>query len=134
MTLNSERVSVWLQWSSFLLFLAVALGAFGAHGLQEHFSVKQLDVWHKAVNYQVIHAFALLAIAVLVHLFSEQSAFWTKAGWSFLTGIFLFSGSLYLWALSGLKFLVFLTPIGGMAFLLGWLLLFLGARDIRRST
>ncbi|MBF6057075.1 DUF423 domain-containing protein [Thiomicrorhabdus sp. HH1] len=133
--MNGESVksSFWLQLGSLLLFLAVAAGAFGAHGLQDVFSAKQLDVWHKAVNYQVIHAFALLAVAVFLPVFPQGTSLWRKAGWSFLIGVLLFSGSLYLWALTGVKFLVFLTPIGGTAFLIGWLFVFLGARKLTLS-
>ncbi|WP_319381827.1 DUF423 domain-containing protein [Thiomicrorhabdus sp.] len=131
--MTHKTSSHWLQWGSGLLFVAVAAGAFGAHGLQEVFSEKQLNVWHKAVNYQIIHAFALIAVAIFIKVFPQRKSIWNQAGWGFWSGILLFSGSLYLWGLTGMKFLVFLTPIGGTAFLIGWGLVFVGARRIAVS-
>jgi len=120
----------WLQVGAFLLFLAVALGAFGAHGLEKVFDAKQLDVWQKAVNYMVIHGLAILFVSGLLWKFSQLSRDWKIALWSFLLGVLLFSGSLILWALTAIKWLVFLTPIGGSLFLLGWVWLFFSAKKI----
>jgi len=115
-------------WQGFLLFgaltgfLGVGLGAFGAHGLEGKLSPHLLSVWNKAVHYQQIHALALGLVALLLQAgMSGMAMRW--AGWCFLAGILLFSGSLYLLALSGIKLLGAVTPFGGVSFLLGWAML-----------
>lgn len=99
-------------------FLAVALGAFGAHGLEGKISDKALANWDKAVQYQMFHTIAIVLVALLIS--KVQSAQLTTAGWFFTLGILLFSGSLYLYATTGQKFLAMITPFGGVAFLVGW--------------
>ena len=97
-----------------LCFLAVALGAFGAHGLRSTLETHgMLDVWNKAVLYHFIHAVALLALAL-------YGAVNRGAWWLLFAGIFLFSGSLYLMALTNLRWLGAVTPLGGLCFLAGW--------------
>lgn len=107
--------------------LAVALGAFGAHGLKPHLSEYQLGIWEKAVLYQFVHTFALMLIAVLM-LQQGVSPTLRTAGALFAVGILLFSGSLYVLALRDL--LPFpagwagpITPIGGLCFIAGWITL-----------
>lgn len=101
-----------------LAFLAVITGAFGAHALEKMLDGYGLKIWHTAVTYHMTHALAL----VLLGLFERQmSARYPLAHWSFVIGIFLFSGSLYALALSGVKTLGAITPFGGAAFLIGWL-------------
>jgi uncharacterized membrane protein YgdD (TMEM256/DUF423 family) len=103
-------------------FLAVALGAFGAHGLQGRLTPADLDTFEIGVRYQMYHALALLLLAVLVARTGESgAALW--AGWSFVAGILVFSGSLYLLVMTGVRSLGAVTPIGGLALLAGWLLL-----------
>lgn len=102
-------------------FLSVALGAFGAHGLEGKLSQKSLDQWGKAVEYQMFHTMALFATALLMS--KIQSGLLTGAGWAFFIGILLFSGSLYIYAPTGIKTFAMITPIGGLAFLIGWILL-----------
>lgn len=102
-------------------FLAVALGAFGAHGLEGKLTIEMLDVWDKAVSYQMFHTMALLVTSLL--LFKINSRSLTLAGWSFFIGILLFSGSLYLYSTTGIKALAMITPFGGVVFLIGWALL-----------
>jgi len=98
-----------------LCFLAVALGAFGAHALRSMLeSHGMLDVWNKAVLYHFIHAIALFALA----LFGTANR---GAWWLLFAGIFLFSGSLYVMALTNLRWLGAITPLGGLCFLAGWL-------------
>ena len=99
--------------------LAVALGAFGAHGLKSRLPVDMLAVYQTGVQYHFYHALglALIGLAVL-HL--PDSAALRAAGWLMAAGILLFSGSLYALALSGERWLGAVTPIGGLAFLLGW--------------
>lgn len=97
-----------------LCFLAVALGAFGAHGLRSTLeSHGMLDVWNKAVFYHFIHAVALAALAL-------YGAVNRGAWWLLFVGIVLFSGSLYLLALTNLRWLGLVTPVGGLCFLAGW--------------
>ncbi len=97
-----------------LCFLAVALGAFGAHGLRSTLEHRgMLDVWNKAVLYHFIHAIALLVLA----LYGTVNR---GAWWLLLAGILLFSGSLYVMALTNLRWLGAITPFGGLCFLAGW--------------
>lgn len=99
-------------------FFAVALGAFGAHGLRERLSPDMLAVFEVGVRYQMYHALALLAVSFA--LARWPSAALTAAGWSFVAGILVFSGSLYVLVLSGVRWLGAITPFGGVAFLVGW--------------
>ena len=102
-------------------FLAVALGAFGAHGLEGKLSEKMLGTWEKAVNYQMFHTMALLVTGLLMAKVSGGSIMW--AGWMFFIGILLFSGSLYVYSTTAVKTFAMITPLGGVAFLIGWILL-----------
>ncbi|KGX93840.1 membrane protein [Pontibacillus halophilus JSM 076056 = DSM 19796] len=102
-------------------FIAVALGAFGAHGLEGKIPEKYLSTWEKAVDYQMFHTTALLAVGILAGMMKNIS--FTGAGWSFLIGIILFSGSLYLYSVTQVKTFAMITPLGGVAFLVGWVLL-----------
>lgn len=113
-----------------LLFLAVVLGAFGAHSLEKGFSTKQIANWGTAINYMVIHAFALVVMVVLMNIFPKKTKIWQRAGQIFLLGIILFSGSLLAWSLTLYTPLVILTPIGGMSFLIGWTIVFFGLLGI----
>jgi uncharacterized membrane protein YgdD (TMEM256/DUF423 family) len=99
-------------------FLAVALGAFGAHGLRGRLSPDMLAVFETGVRYQMYHAFAILITALALARFDGWLI--RTAGWLFTAGIVLFSGSLYALALSGVTVLGAITPIGGLAFLAGW--------------
>jgi uncharacterized membrane protein YgdD (TMEM256/DUF423 family) len=94
----------------------VALGAFGAHGLRARLDTRALEVWETGVRYHLVHAAALLALALSPHATSLRGA-----GWLFALGIALFSGSLYALALGGPRLLGPLTPLGGVAFIAGWL-------------
>ena len=98
-------------------FLAVALGAFGAHGLQQVLTASALQTWHTAVQYHFFHALGLLFIGLL----AEKMPRAVTAGWIMFTGIVLFSGSLYVLSLSGIKMLGMITPFGGVCFLIAWL-------------
>jgi uncharacterized membrane protein YgdD (TMEM256/DUF423 family) len=106
-------------------FLAVALGAFAAHGLKSRLAPEMFNIFEVGVRYHLYHALALLTV-------SWASTRWpgtaiSAAGWLFLTGTIVFAGSLYLLSLTGLRWLGAITPIGGLAFLVGWLLLAWGA-------
>ncbi|HTQ01974.1 MAG TPA: DUF423 domain-containing protein [Casimicrobiaceae bacterium] len=101
------------------MFLAVALGAFGAHALKARLPADMTAVWQTAVQYHAWHALALLATGLLL-LHREERAGLGLAAWLFVAGIVLFSGSLYAMALTGVRGLGAVTPIGGVAFLAGW--------------
>jgi uncharacterized membrane protein YgdD (TMEM256/DUF423 family) len=111
-------VKIWFFSAAIFGFLSVALGAFGAHSLKNILDEYGKSVYEKAVLYQMFHSMALFAVGVLQHLFKGVS--FSPAGFGFLIGILLFSGSLYLLAITGLKWLGAITPIGGLAFLFGW--------------
>lgn len=101
--------------------LAVILGAFGAHALRARLSPEMLAIYQTGVQYHFWHALGLLAIGLmLAHL--PEALLLKIAGWALLFGIFVFSGSLYLLAITGLKWLGAITPIGGVAFIAGWAL------------
>jgi uncharacterized membrane protein YgdD (TMEM256/DUF423 family) len=99
-------------------FLAVTLGAFGAHGLRGRLSPEMLAVFETGVRYHMYHALALILVALVMGRMSGWLI--QTAGWCFVAGIVLFSGSLYALALSGVTILGAVTPIGGLAFLVGW--------------
>jgi uncharacterized membrane protein YgdD (TMEM256/DUF423 family) len=101
--------------------LAVGLGAFAAHGLRNTLPAQDLATFEVAVRYHMYHALALLAAAWAVDRWGGAAA--TAAGWAFVTGIVLFSGSLYMLVITGPRWLGAITPIGGVAFLVGWMLL-----------
>jgi uncharacterized membrane protein YgdD (TMEM256/DUF423 family) len=102
--------------------VAVAFGAFGAHGLRGRLTPDMLAVFETGVRYHMYHALALLLVAALVSRPGAGRAI-VAAGWLFVAGIVLFSGSLYLLAITGVTVLGAITPIGGVAFLAGWALL-----------
>ena len=105
--------------------VAVGAGAFGAHGLRARLAPDLLAVFETAARYQMYHAFALMAVAWAA---TRWPGPWpARAGWLFLVGTLLFSGSLYALALTGVRWLGAITPLGGAAFLAGWVCLLLGA-------
>jgi len=111
-------VKIWFFLAALFGFLSVALGAFGAHSLKNILDEYGKSIYEKAVLYQMFHSMALLAVGVLQHLFKGIS--FSPAGFGFLIGILLFSGSLYVLAITSVKWLGAITPIGGLAFLFGW--------------
>ena len=113
---------LFLITGSVFALLAVVLGAFAAHGLQHTVDAKSLTVFHTAVEYQFYHSFALLLTGIFSRLFNP-SRLLKSAGLFFITGIIIFSGSLYLYVLTSNKILGMITPIGGLSFIIGWLLL-----------
>jgi uncharacterized membrane protein YgdD (TMEM256/DUF423 family) len=102
-------------------FLAVALGAFGAHGLRARLSPEMMAVYQTGVQYHMYHALALILVSGIMGRMSGWLI--QTAGWCFTAGIVLFSGSLYLLAVTGVSALGAVTPIGGLLFLIGWALL-----------
>src|SRR5690625_2439683 len=101
-------------------FLAVALGAFGAHGLEGKISENALKTWEKAVNYQMFHTVSILITCLTLMKLQSSALLW--AGWMFVIGIILFSGSLYFYSTTGIRSLAMITPFGGITFLIGWVL------------
>ncbi len=112
---------IFLFLSTVSAFLAVAMGAFGAHALKAVLAPEMLVVYKTAVTYQMWHALGLGFIALLRHQKPTERLI-IYAGWLMFAGIILFSGSLYLLSLSGVKWLGMITPIGGVCFLSAWLL------------
>ena len=109
--------------AALLGFLGVALGAFGAHGLEPTLKARgMVDVWNKAVLYHFLHTVVMLGLAASLRPFPAGVFL------CFLAGVLGFSGSLYAYALAGTRFLVFITPLGGLCFLAGWLWLIIAAR------
>jgi len=114
----NPRASKFITAGSLFAFTAVGLGAFGAHFLKNRLSGEFLEIFHTGVTYQVYHALALLAFG----LFAEnRPRFKPWPGYAFIFGIVVFSGSLYLLAFTEIRMLGAITPIGGVAFLVGWI-------------
>ncbi len=111
---------IWLLWGCVLGLLSVALGAFGTHSLKEFLEPDKMDVLATANDYMRFHALALLGLGLWSHWEKWSSSLW--AGVSFLLGIVLFSGSLYIYVLLDLRVAAMITPVGGSLFMVGWLL------------
>lgn len=107
--------------------LSVAAGAFGAHALRARVEPRLLEVFETGARYQMYHALALLAVAFVAG--RAPSSMSTAAGWLFVAGTLLFSGSLYAMTFTGIRALGAITPIGGMCFIAGWVCLALAARS-----
>ena len=124
---------VWLRIAAALGALGVTLGAFGAHGLKEKLvSNGQLLSYETAAQYQMYHVAALLAVGLLGAV-GRGGPSLQLAGWSFLVGILIFSGSLYALSLTGFRWLGAITPIGGTFLILGWILLAVAAGTAGRG-
>ncbi|UFJ41502.1 DUF423 domain-containing protein [Brevibacillus humidisoli] len=121
--------AAFLVIGSIAALLAVALGAFGAHALKRKLSADMLAIFQTGVQYQMIHAIAILLIGGWWKQFGALALF-SYAGWFFLAGILLFSGSLYALSLSGVRKLGAITPLGGLCFLAGWFCLVLAGLSI----
>jgi len=113
----------WTATAAITLAFAVIFGAFGAHGLRDSLDAYSLGVYEKAVFYHFVHALGLLAIPILIKggLIAEKAGGW--AAWCLLIGIVFFSGSLYALAITRVPMLGAITPIGGVAFIAGWMIL-----------
>lgn len=113
---------IFLLLGSLNSMLAVVLGAFGAHALKAKLSPELLSVYQTAVQYHFYHALGLLAVGVLI-LWTPSNIWLKYSGGALLAGIVLFSGSLYLLSVTGVRALGAITPVGGLCFIVGWLLL-----------
>jgi len=112
---------MWLRIGGILMFLGVLLGAFGSHALKARLDSYSMEIYKTAVMYHLIHALAIFVVANLASLINDQKV--QLAGIFLVTGIILFSGSLYLLAITGQKWLGAIAPLGGLAFLIGWILI-----------
>lgn len=126
----------WIRIGALLCVIAVAAGAFGAHALKEHLNDYQLDIWNKAVLYQFVHALGICICGVIaLHMLESQVI---KAAWFFLAGTIFFSGSLYMLSTVDLhgvpvKWLGPVTPLGGLCFMAGWVMLALNGVKSKRE-
>lgn len=111
----------WIVLGALLAAAAVAAGAFGAHGLKERLSADDLDTYQTAARYHMFHALGLIAVGYCAQRFGGGLV--NAAGWLFIAGIILFSGALYVLALSGVRVLGAVAPIGGTALIGGWICL-----------
>ena len=105
-------------FGSGLAFLGVALGAFGTHGLKDRLTPASIEIWKTAVQYHMIHAVALILIGILLDQRDTKAV--RNAGWLMVAGIAIFSGSLYALAVTDVKILGAITPLGGLCFLTSW--------------
>lgn len=110
-----------LMIAALLMALAVGIGAFGAHGLKSHLSEEMMQIYKTGVEYHFYHALGLLLIGVLSLYISSGWLNWSA--FMLTAGIILFSGSLYVMAITGIKWLGAITPLGGLSFIAGWILL-----------
>ena len=116
--------SFFIILGSILAALAVGLGAIGAHALKSQLTAEQLTTFHTAVQYQMYHAIGLVLVGLLgLHY---RNRWLDGAGWSMLVGVILFSGLLYAWLATGRRFFVYPVPVGGVAFIIGWVLMAIG--------
>jgi uncharacterized membrane protein YgdD (TMEM256/DUF423 family) len=115
-----------VSWSiagAIVLALSVMIGAFGAHALRERLDAYATGIYERAVFYQFVHGFGLLAIGIAMTANVAATGLANTAGWLLLAGIVVFSGSLYALALTGMRKLGAITPLGGLAFVAGWIVL-----------
>ena len=122
-------MTCWTRAGAAAMFVAVALGAFGAHGLKNVLTDEMKAVYETGVRYQVYHALAFFIVAWLSSRGPSRAV--QAAGWCFAGGIILFSGSLYALSLTGVRKLGAITPVGGLLFLAGWFLLAVAGAAVR---
>jgi uncharacterized membrane protein YgdD (TMEM256/DUF423 family) len=113
----------WTATGALLMALGVGCGAFGAHALKARLDPGMLDVYHTAVQYHLLHGLGILLVSLLLRSGVVTIAGGNRVAWLLFAGVVLFSGSLYALALSGVRVLGAVTPLGGLAFIAGWLLL-----------
>ena len=120
---------IFLAIASALGGISVVLGAFASHALKDRLSDRALEIWETGTKYQMYHALALILVALLISRFPD-SPLLVVAGYAFVAGVTIFSGSLYALSLSGIKWLGAITPLGGAAFIIGWACLTVAALKI----
>ena len=120
---------IFLAIASALGGISVVLGAFASHALKDKLSERALEIWETGTKYQMYHALALILVALLISRFPDSTLL-VVAGYAFVAGVTIFSGSLYALSLSGIKWLGAITPLGGAAFIIGWACLAVAALKI----
>lgn len=118
---------IFIAFAAILAGLSVAAGAFASHTLKEKITDRALEIFQTGAQYQMYHALALLLVALLLSQAQSSQMSLTASGFAFITGIVIFSGSLYALSLTGIKWLGAIAPIGGFAFLIGWACLAIAA-------
>ncbi|MCH7905275.1 MAG: DUF423 domain-containing protein [Armatimonadetes bacterium] len=118
----------WVTFGAVNMAVGVTLGAFGAHALEDRFDARQMELWMTAQQYQIWHALGLILIGLLAAKTGKDLKW---PGWLLTIGIVIFSGSLYLLALTDAKWLGAITPFGGACFIVGWLVLAIGMKSAR---
>lgn len=113
---------LFLLLGSIAMALAVSLGAFGAHGLKSRLTQEMLDIFETGVQYHFYHAIGLLIIGIVAN-YMPESPLLKWSGWLMVSGLLIFSGSLYVLSICGLRWLGAITPIGGLCFIASWILL-----------
>lgn len=113
-------IKIFLAIASIFGGLSVAAGAFASHALKDKLSERALAIFETADRYQIYHALALLLVALLINQTESSHPSLVIAGWAFIIGIIIFSGSLYALSLTDIKVLGAITPVGGLAFIIGW--------------
>ena len=111
---------IFLAIASIFAGLSVGAGAFASHALKDKLSERALEIFETAARYQMYHALALLLVALLINQTESSQPSLVIAGWAFIIGIVVFSGSLYALSLTDIKVLGAITPLGGLAFIIGW--------------
>jgi len=111
---------IFLAIASIFGGLSVGTGAFASHALKDKLSERALEIFETAARYQMYHALALLLVALLINQTESSQPSLVIAGWAFIIGIVIFSGSLYALSLTDIKVLGAITPLGGLAFIIGW--------------
>ncbi len=122
---------IFLLIGSILAGLSVAGGAFASHALKDRLSDRSLEIFETGTKYQMYHALALILVALLLTRLETAPMTMISSGYAFIIGILIFSGSLYALSLTGIKWLGAIAPIGGAAFLIGWLSLAIAAWGIK---
>ncbi|WP_107666267.1 DUF423 domain-containing protein [Cyanothece sp. BG0011] len=124
-------IKLFLFMGSILAGLSVAGGAFASHALKDKLSDRALEIFETGTKYQMYHALALILVALLLTRLETIPITLSSAGYAFIIGVVIFSGSLYALSLTGIKWLGAIAPIGGAAFLVGWLSLAIAATGIK---
>ncbi|WP_414579363.1 DUF423 domain-containing protein [Anabaena sp. CCY 9402-a] len=124
-------MQIFLSIAAILGGLSVVAGAFASHALRERISERSLEIFDVGARYQMYHALALLLVAVLISRTPSPPTTLIASGWLFIVGIAIFSGSLYALSLTGIKILGAITPLGGVAFILGWGALAIAAWNLK---
>jgi len=124
-------VQIFLTIAAIFAGLAVGAGAFASHALREQLSDRAMEIFETGARYQMYHALALFLVAVLLSRSEIPAPSLVTAGYAFIAGVLIFSGSLHVLSLSGIKVLGAITPLGGLAFLVGWACVAIGAGNFK---